>query len=591
MRMIGLIRQRRARTICLVLVGMLAGCEKVKPTDSPKVDFPVPDSPPLTPPRVPLSLTVPLPSGRNTEMVWVPEGEFWMGSDGDEDEDRPLHRVFLDEYDIDKFEVTVEEYRDCVATGACAEPAVGEDCNWGIGDRDDHPVNCISWYDADRYCRWAGKRLPTEAEWEKAARGTDGRRFPWGHEPTHCEWAVLGFLSLGCGRQATWPVGSKPAGTSPYGAVDMIGNVWEWAADGFEMDYYERHSPRNPVNTAVTEYKVLRGNSWYYSEFQNDSRASNRFRFRPLRWYPYIGVRCVRSAAQLPNLSVDPTVPAVEAAARPFDNWIEKNLAARSAEGEVPFDTAPREAEMVRIPEGSFIMGSEGVEGDEVPMRTVFMNAFYIDKYEVTVAQYRACVESGGCPELRLGSGAYLHSYEFPYCNWGHSGRDNYPVNCINWFEADRYCRWAGKRLPTEAEWEKAARGTDGRRFPWGDEQATCEHIVMDEGGDGCGRERTWPVGSKPAGASPYGVMDMSGNVWEWTADWYAFDFYGRGVDVDPYNNVEEKGPIGARLKVLRGGSWADQSSLLHRTANRLGYQADTHPDYTVGFRCARDGE
>ena len=98
-------------------------------------------------------------------------------------------------------------------------------------------------------------------------------------------------------------------------------------------------------------------------------------------------------------------------------------------------------------------------------------------------------------------------------------------------------------------------------------------------------------MGSKPAGASPCGVMDMSGNVWEWTAGWYAYDFYSRGLDVDPYNNVEEKGSIGVGWKVLRGGSWADQSTILHRAANRLGYQADTHPDYTVGFRYARDEE
>ena len=260
----GSVGQRSVRAICLVLAGMFAGCEE-KPVDSPIVPLIVPAS---------------LPSGRNTEMVRVPEGEFWMGSDVDDD--RPLHRVFLDEYDMDKFEVTVEEYRDCVAAGACAEPATGDECNWGMGDRDGHPVNCITWYDTQRYCRWASKRLPTEAEWEKAARGTDGRRFPWGHAPPDCERAVIGFRSLGCGRQSTWSVGSKPSGNSPYGAVDMTGNVWEWMADGFEMDYYGRHSLRNPINTVMTEYKVLRGNSWYYSEHQKDSRASNRFRFRPL---------------------------------------------------------------------------------------------------------------------------------------------------------------------------------------------------------------------------------------------------------------------------------------------------------------------
>ena len=565
--------------VMLGLAGFLLACNAVSPLNSS---------------IVPSSTEVQLPSGRPVVMVKVSKGSFLMGSHVDEDEDRPLHRVSLDEFHIDQNEVTLDEYRDCVEAGECDEPAIGGTCNWDSDKTGDYPVNCVSWYDATKFCEWAGKRLPTEAEWEKTARGVDGRRFPWGNGQANCERAVIGFRSLGCGRQETWPVGSKPEGISPYGANDMIGNVWEWTMDGFRIDEYQDHGRENPVQGALTKYKVLRGNSWYYSEHQNDSRASNRFRFRPLRWYPYIGFRCVRSDLPAPSLTPDPAASSIQEAVKVVSDWWERNLAARKAAGEPAFSLEVREPEMIRIPDGPFQMGSDGVESDEVPRREVFVDAFSIDKYEVTVAQYLECVEAGGCEPFVLGKGAFIQPYEWDYCNYGQPGKENHPMNCVNWFEADRFCNWAGKRLPTEAEWEKAARGTDGRRFPWGDEQATCDHIVMDIGGDGCGRESTWPVGSKPLGASPYGVMDMSGNVWEWVADWYAYDFYRRGQDVNPFNGVQEPDPrlpdrTDDKLKIQRGGSWADQSTFIHRSANRLAYLADTHPDYTSGFRCAKD--
>ncbi|MFT5368864.1 MAG: sulfatase activating formylglycine-generating enzyme [Candidatus Latescibacterota bacterium] len=567
-------------------VMLFLSCHKDASLNEPAVNTPgrVSGEPNVVslPPDRPEVIHFPLPTGVPVEMVAVSAGGFWMGSDLVETEEKPQRLVLLDGFYIDRYEVTVADYQQCVDVGGCDSPALGEDCNWQVGGRSDHPVNCVSWYDASRFCNWAGKQLPTEAQWEKAARGTDGRPFPWGNAAPDCEHAVTGWASLGCGAQGTWPVGSLPAGASPYGALDMIGNVWEWVADAYEVDYYTRASLLNPVNTADEPYRVLRGNSWYYSCPKLVSRTSNRYRFKPARWYPYIGFRCVMSDIALPVSNGMPTegLP---------NNWIERNVVARELDGEPPFDTTPREAEMILIPEGTFIRGSEQGDSDEVPVRTIYQKAFSIDKFEVTVAQYRACVETGKCVQPEKFWGAQ-HTYEEDLCNGRRTDRDNHPINCMRWWEADQYCKWAGKRLPTEAEWEKAARGTDGRRFPWGSEQANCERAAIDDGGDGCGRESTWPVGSFPNGVSPYGVMDMSGNVWEWVSDWYGNDYYTRAPGQNPHNdtpNALESAPP----KVLRGGSWADQTEMIHRTANRVQYNPNTNPDYTIGFRCAKDGE
>jgi formylglycine-generating enzyme required for sulfatase activity/outer membrane protein assembly factor BamB len=216
-------------------------------------------------------------------------------------------------------------------------------------------------------------------------------------------------------------------------------------------------------------------------------------------------------------------------------------------------------------------------------VHAVDLSAYYLDRSEVTVAQYRACVEGGGCTPPHYGSRTYRLEYEGRFTNWDQPGREDHPVNAVNWAQADQYCRWAGKRLPTEAEWEKAA-GGDGRRYPWGDEEASCDRMVMDDGGDGCGQDSTWPVGAKPAGASPYGVMDLAGNVWEWVADWYDRDYYSRGPLADPLN----ADPGSEGLKILRGGSLADQNPHIHTVSNRLAYDPKQGYDYTVGFRCAR---
>jgi len=236
---------------------------------------------------------------------------------------------------------------------------------------------------------------------------------------------------------------------------------------------------------------------------------------------------------------------------------------------------APPDGPMVEVPAGPFWMGcSESdayCERDERPGRAVTLPTFWIERTEVTVEAYGACVAAGECGRPKSGSDAY---------NWGKRDRALHPVNGVSWRDARTYCRWKGWRLPTEAEWEKAARGSEASVFPWGDAPATCGLAVMDDGGDGCGRDTTWPVGSKRTGASPCGALDMAGNVWEWTADWYDDEYYSSGPVTDP------KGPGRGETRVARGGSF-DYYGRVVRAGNRHGAAPKTRlPD--LGFRCAR---
>ncbi len=532
----------------------------------------------------------PLPSGASALLLGIPGGSFTMGSKEYQDESPP-HQVLLDGFFLQQLEVTQAQYRLCIEAGACLEPASGEACNWGRDDRDDHPANCISWFDASRYCSWAGMRLPTEAEWEKGARGTFGWSYPWGNTPPggagDCDRAIMmrAGLGLGCGHDGTGPVGGRPLGASPYGLLDMAGNVWEWVMDDYDRSYYAEAPPKNPVHLGDGSRKVLRGNGWFYVDPDPDMRAANRYRMPPLRWYPYVGVRCATSGPTLAPIRAPD--PGIESAALRRSDWRQRNRFVQRQEGddpaagpEFPVDLE----EMVLVPAGRFRMGTEDGAGDERPERTVFVSAFHIDRHEVTVAEYEACVRDRSCTEPYSGPDAYRLQFEGDFTNWGKPERALHPVNAVTWFQANTYCGWANKRLPTEAEWEKAARGTEGQRYPWGDEDPDCDWIVMDDGGDGCGRESTWPVGSKPRGASPYGALDMSGNVWEWVADWWSRDYYVGGPTRDPLNT--EAGE--AELKVLRGGSLADQNPHIHLAANRLGYGPKSRFDYTIGFRCAR---
>ena len=247
-------------------------------------------------------------SAATGDMVLIPAGKFMMGCNETvdsewQDDEKPYHEVYLDAYSIDRHEVTLSDYRKCVESGKCKEPGSSGECNWGKSDRSNHPVNCVDWTQAGQYCEYAGKRLPTEAEWEKAARGTDGRKFPWGNgkvtgrKANYCDsnctydWKDSGQDD---GYAATSPVCSFESGNSPYGLCDMAGNVWEWVSDWYGKDYYASSGRRNPSGPSSGKKRVLRGGSWLGEA--GSLRASDRLRRRPVFWFNCLGFRCVVSS-------------------------------------------------------------------------------------------------------------------------------------------------------------------------------------------------------------------------------------------------------------------------------------------------------
>jgi formylglycine-generating enzyme required for sulfatase activity len=236
--------------------------------------------------------------------------------------------------------------------------------------------------------------------------------------------------------------------------------------------------------------------------------------------------------------------------------------AGKNTEGFAEFRRARDGAVMVRIPEGEFTMGNLETEGKPLP-HPAYVSAFLMDKLPVTWRLFKRFAAATGRP---------LPPQPF----WGI--HDDYPVAFVRWDEARAYCEWAGARLPTEAEREKAARGTDGRKFPWGNEEPTSERAVFRREWGYAGNDA---VGIRPAGASPYGLLDTGGNMWEWCEDWYAPDYYESSPRENPM------GPRTGRAHVVRGGSWDSRPTVTSASCRNWGYVGYREGDF--GFRCAAD--
>ncbi|MBM3332689.1 formylglycine-generating enzyme family protein [candidate division WOR-3 bacterium] len=517
-------------------------------------------------------------------MVKVPAGVFTMGSDGDQPCEKPAHEVYLDEFWIDKCEVTNRQYkRFCDATER-KYPRDPDD--FDVPDyfksRPDYPVVNVSWEDADAYCSWAGKRLPTEAEWEKAARGTDARKYPWGSRrpgsSRHGNFAddALGRWHPGWpringyddGYSNTAPVGSFALGASPYGCMDMAGNVYEWCSDYYSDDYFGG-STKNPTGPRSGSSRVIRSSSWSRAgDVLCVRRSSNQASCRT----EGLGFRCCGPA--IPNSQravVEPEPPrrgspdATHPTQEGNDTMPPMDLSPPDAgAGALPASNEQKwqrdGSVMVRVLGGNFTMGSDRGESDEKPTREVNIAEFWIDRCEVTNRQYKHFCDAT--------NRVYPSDPGFPGMSSYFRNRPDYPVVNVSFDDAQAYCEWAGKRLPTEAEWEKAARGIDQRTYPWGEWDPNNARCNSSSKADGYAY--TAPVGSFPAGASPCGALDMAGNVREWCK--VVHDY-----------TINREMIVQAR-SVQRGGS-ADLPDAALRCSSRSWRPA--RGDY-IGFRCCR---
>jgi formylglycine-generating enzyme required for sulfatase activity len=492
------------------------------------------------------------------KMALVPAGCFDMGSSDDPSE-QPVHRVCFEQpFWVDVTEVTNGQFGEL--GGKAVNPS-----QWADADL---PRENLTWTEASVFCHQRGARLLTEAEWEYAARGPDGLVFPWGNQ-----FVADDVVYSQNSNDQPWSAGSKPGGVSWVGALDLSGNVWEWAAD-----WYGDYSPEqvsNPGGAASGDYRVLRGGSW--DRQVGRIRAANRGRAKPGEEDATYGFRC---------------------------GYVEHaNALAMAAEGVTrnadwqPYIEEIDGVKMALVPAGCFMMGStdeqlknacdevkgtayakkcnrSGFDDEQPTHRVCFDKPFWIDVYEVTQAQF-----------ARFG-GTAVQASTFT--------GDDLPRENVDRAEAEAFCQQRGGRLLTEAEWEYAARGPDGLIYPWGN-AFMADNAVISSNSDG----RTWEVGSKPGGMSWIGALDLSGNVWEWVSDWYSQTYYGRLADGAVNPTGPDSGEFSCSVcrehdfRVMRGGSWHYNYSIA-RTAYRLGTCGDLQgcsglEPGTVGIRCGLD--
>lgn len=532
------------------------------------ISSPTPWVTPWTPmPPVTPIVEKPIGEKDNVQMVKIPAGEFIMGTDveyaldlrkrwekirptlafiisADFFYEVPSMRVSLPEYQIDQVKVTTGRYLTCVATGTCQPLSPSSNI-------DDNAPAFVAWPDAQAYCNWTGKRLPTEAEWEKATRGTDGRLYPWGND---------------------W---NQSHNLSPYGAQDLVGPN-EWTGDTFQP------YPSNSFELSKTLFKdpqQVKATRGGYAPGTGEailSMVTSRTPADPDSPHTF---RCVRGEAPAALASI-----------------------IKSYRPVVPPTPIPQKVDlsnMVSVPAGEFVMGMDEITTiypsltkNASPRHQVYLDAFYIDKYEVTNAEYaeflnvlgqsrRAC---GGydCAFTHFaGTTDYPEIEEYPSAPTTFrvaAGYDRFPVRYVSWYGAQAYCAWRGKQLPTEAEWEKAARGTDGRRYPWGD--------AWDDRFLSIDISSIREVGADSLDISPYGAIDMLGNAIEWVSDWYDPNYYV----VSPYRNPQ--GPDAPFMEPAFSPRKVERSNRAIETTKPWGlsFRSSWEASDAIsgpGFRCA----
>lgn len=480
--------------------------------------------------------------------ITIAGGVFTMGSDPRDAappfaNEQPLQRLELPRFSIGRYPITNAQYRRFVEATGHAAPS-----HWPGGaprpGTEANPVTYVSWHDAQAFCRWAGLRLPSEAEWEKAARGpaTSGapsaaaiRWWPWGNDLPGPEHGHFNGQAQGVApaAQGVVPVGCFPRGASVHGVHDLAGNVWEWTSSRYAPYPYDAEDGRE--DPAGPGSRVLRGGS--YNHDMRQVRCAARDAMAAGVQDVYIGFRvaCTGPAAAGSGLDID---------------WVD-------------------------IPAGPFWLGSpkagrrSAVLPSEMPQHQVALAAFRIAQTPVTNAEYRQFVSATEHP-----SPLHWQGDEIP------AGLEHHPVTHVDWYDAQAFCRWAGVRLPSEAEWERAAAGAHSRGariYPWGNQPPGTKRSNF--GSDGK-QSTTTAVDRHPGGATPEGLLDMAGNVWEWASSLYAPYPYNAG---DGREALETRGQ-----RVLRGGSFLSPSAAYIRCSMRsLSYE--TRRREHIGFRVAQD--
>ena len=490
-----------------------------------------------------MSRTVDDPGRLRFDWVAVPAGHARIGAaklpaEPTRPAEMPATTVTLAAFSIARSPVTNERYADFTMATGHRPPAHWEGSRPPAG-LERHPVTYVDRRDVGAFCAWAGVRLPTEAEWEKAARGVDGRPYPWG-------WERPGPRHANCAGRfgTTTEVGAFPAGASPYGTLDMAGNVLEWTAS---LDRpYPYRSDDGREDHEVDGRAVLRGGS--FGQAAGDVRCAARHPLYGDACDEYIGFR-VASDAEPSRQGVG-----FDWAAVPAGPFLMGTADGPGSEAMVDAGFRP-------------MAGPEPSPGLGAPLHSVDLATFAIARTPVTNGQYVAYVDGTGArpPGHWVGR---MPRHE----------RLDHPVTYVDWHEARAFCDWAGVRLPTEVEWEMAAAGPDGRPFPWGvaqpdDSLAWFGHPADDVGTRG--------VGERPAGASPYGVLALAGDVWEWTSSLY------RAYPYRPDDGREDPAAPGQR--VLRGGSFRSPDAIYLRCAFRSRSYPTRRRDH-IGFRVVQRG-
>jgi formylglycine-generating enzyme required for sulfatase activity len=484
------------------------------------------------------------------DWVEIPAGEFLMGSNPVEPitsypDESPQHQIDMEDFFISAKPITNSQYEKFVNSTGHKKPG-----HWIGGvvppQKKEHPVTYIDWEDANAFAIWCGATLPSEAQWEKSARGNDGRLFPWGDEEPTKEHANFGN-SIG----DTTEVGIHKSGASMFGVLDLAGNVWEWTSSIYKDYPYNSNDGRENVNTWGA--RVVRGGN--YLNAAKNIRCADRHSIYPTARDIYIGFRVAT-----------------------------KNLSLVNRDCEIDF-------EWREIPAGKFLMGSEHTQSgkelpdpeyfgvskhglnrpadfdNEIPQHKLLLEKYKISKTPVTNLQYENFTKATNYPVPgHWPEGVVTNEIA------------NHPVVYVDWADVQAFCTWAGVALPTEPQWERAARGRDGRIWPWGNFPPTKELAIYGQA-DKTGR--TKPVGSYPAGASPEGLLDVAGNVWE---------MVGSAYRPYPYNGLDGREKLDLPEEyVLRGGSfYSPHGRYLRTTARSMNYQFRRRDH--IGFRVVLNG-